>query len=409
MNSLKSIPNLINFFRTNNQFLKSKSVLSKIQVPTNLSFYDRFSETLLFFERLCSSLYLHPRSITIDFSDCKLINIASATLMQIIITDFIEFQDEYNRKNFKKLKKKLIFIKSKNLNVIKTLHALNLFSIDKEDEKRLLGKKYIPLGLKVGLKLRKSYYENRKGAICKEFRNFINSCLKQSEIQLNENGENNLDSLISEILGNAEDHSQVIKWYVNGVSFIETPDSEPVIEVNFAILNFGYSFFEGFEITKNKNHMIYQKMMDLYSLHEKLMDGQIVKKFSKEALFTLYSLQEGVSRLKFEDESRGNGTMNFIRAFISLGAFGEKNPKYKARLNIVSGHTLLTCDSDHSPIKENSIYLLPLNKNRNIRELPSSEMLHNFNDYFPGTILQVKIFLNKTFFMDLLKKNNGSN
>lgn len=48
--------------------------------------------------------------------------------------------------------------------------------------------------------------------------------------------------------------------------------------------------------------------------------------FTKDDLYTLYCLQEGISRLKYEDESRGRGTMNFIRAFITLGSFGEKIP-----------------------------------------------------------------------------------
>ena len=100
-----------------------------------------------------------------------------------------------------------------------------------------------------------------------------------------------------------------------------------------------------------------------YDKHSELKE-KIGSKLNKDDLYTLYSLQDGVSRLKYEDESRGHGTMNFIRAFITLGSFGKENPDYKPHLNIISGKTCVHCDNDVEPYCENNNYLLSLNKEK---------------------------------------------
>lgn len=99
---------------------------------------------------------------------------------------------------------------------------------------------------------RTSYKENNKGAICKEVRGFINSSLRESNAVLNVTGENIIDKLLSEIFNNAEDHSIHNEWYVNGVSYKEIVNGEPIIELNLGILNLGFSISEGFFQTKEK-------------------------------------------------------------------------------------------------------------------------------------------------------------
>ena len=74
----------------------------------------------------------------------------------------------------------------------------------------------------------------------------------------------------------------------------------------------------------------------------------------------LYMLNEGISRLKYEDASRGNGTMQFLQAFTTLGSFGKKNSNFKSILNVISGHTVLSCDNSVGPYTDGThlkIYL----------------------------------------------------
>ena len=114
-------------------------------------------------------------------------------------------------------------------------------------------------------------------------------------------------------------------------------------------------------------------------------------------------LNEGISRIKYQDRSRGNGTMNFIESFISLGSFGEIDTRFAAKMNIVSGHGLLICDNKYKPFLQNSIKIISLNKEQDIHKLPDKNYLKTNKEYFPGTILECKIFLNKEYIFQQLE------
>lgn len=94
--------------------------------------------------------------------------------------------------------------------------------------------------------------------------------------------------------------------------------------------------------------------------------------------------------------------MNFIRAFITLGSFGEKNPQYKSHLNIISGKTIVNCDNKRKPYRKENTFFLSLNKDNDINLLPDKEYLKHTHQKFPGTFLEVKIYLNKTYFKEIL-------
>lgn len=83
--------------------------------------------------------------------------------------------------------------------------------------------------------------------------------MKESNAILNPVGENVIDKLLSEILNNAEDHSIHNEWYVNGVSYKEIVDGEPIIELNLGILNLGFSIAEGLSKSKEKMWILLRK------------------------------------------------------------------------------------------------------------------------------------------------------
>lgn len=120
-------------------------------------------------------------------------------------------------------------------------------------------------------------------------------------------------------------------------------------------------------------------------------------------------LNDGISRLKYKDESRGNGMMRFLKSFISLGSFGEQDSRFKCQLNVVSGHTILTCDNDMKYYKKDKFDVLSLNKENNMDKLPDKNYLISNLKYFPGTILECHIFLNKDYFYTKLNENDRIN
>ena len=381
--------------------LKSKSVRSNIiKVPKEFSFGVSFDKTILFFQDLNYVLYEINKKVIIDFSKCEKMNIGAATFLQVTLLEFINYTDSVNKNNFRQVVNKFEIKNSKTLRVNKMLFGLRLIEDFKgmEDESK---SSFLPLKLMTGLKARSNYKENIKGKIGENINRFINNSMRIFGYEFTDTGKNAMSNLIGEILGNAEDHSALNKFYVNGISFMENKD-EPIVELNLAIINLGYSFYEGFIALKDKNIEVHEKMERGFSFHSSLPSFN-KKLYSKESLFTLYGLQQGISRLKFKEESRGNGTMNFIRAFMNLGALGEENKKYQSKLNIISGHTVIDCTNEYKPFYEDGIHYLSLNKEQDMKKLPSKNAIFTEEKYFPGTILQVRIYMSEKYFMKVVQ------
>lgn len=389
----------INFFFKKG-FVNNKYVSNKIVAPTKFSFEQFGEDSVTFFKIMLSSYLLNDGSITIDFTNCESIDISNATLLDIIIKELTKIKNAYNYKFYYKTNKNIKYIASKYPQTTKCLFAFELINkVDGINE----GEGYLYLGLKKGWAKRTSYKENNKGSICREVREFINDALKQSNAVLNPKGTNKIDRLLSEIFNNAEDHSILNEWYVNGVAYKNIENKEPIVELNLSILNLGFSIAEGILNTRKDNAEVFDITEGWYVNHQKQMSKWKKTKFTEEDLYSLYCLQEGVSRLKYKDESRGNGTMNFLRAFIELGAYGIINPKYKSHLNIISGKNIINCDNERAPYEdENGTFWLSLNNENDLGKLPDSKYLKRMKQYFPGTFLEVKIYLNKIFFEDIL-------
>ena len=232
---------------------------------------------------------------------------------------------------------------------------------------------------------------------------FINQSYLPASKALSKDGRNLFELLTNEILNNAEDHSiKKETWYVSGVTFHDSKKDADLLELNLTILNFGDSFYEGFEKTKEDNKENYEKLEKLYNLHK----GQFTsnKKFEREVLFTLYMLNEGISRLKYEDESRGNGTMQYLKAFSDLEDKGPQGSKYRSVLKIITGHTTLCCDNLVAPYGKDENHLhISLNKEQDFKLLPEKRYLLYHKNYFPGTFIECRVFLNK----NLIIQRNG--
>ncbi len=386
-------------------FVDKALIKKNVHAPKNLTFHDNFEETIIFLKEITSSLYYSPHNVQINFTKCKKTSISPLQTLQIFLIEFEEFKSRYNLKATKYyLDKKVTIRLSKTKKVNKLLYSLELVPYiqhgDAEETDR-----FFSLDLKIGTKSRKSYYENRKGEICSNVSNFIDESMGAIKYGLNERGKSRLHLLIAEILNNAEDHGAYNRWYVNGVSFKEEENRSTIVELNLCIINFGSSIFEGLENTKSDNLEIYSKLEQQYHTHSKIIkESEFFKKFSRQSLFTLYALQGGISRLKFTDGSRGTGTMTFIRSFMELGGLGDENPKYIPYLNIFSGNISLTCDNKYKPILNDNVWVLPLNKEQSLTSLPDHNYIKYYKENFPGTILQIKLFLNQDYFD---KKING--
>lgn len=373
--------------------------------PKIFSFKDNFNECINFYKTYLSSyIYGNGHYLYVDFSSCEKVDVANFSFFDICTRKLNEFKTRYNSSIYSQVYKIIDCIPSrKNVPINRYLHAFKYRELNTEfvDNTR----KFYPLPLLSG-KSKSHYSQNMKNVACQKITTFVDNSGSPFGVNLSQSSKNALEGFVAEVLDNAESHSlKNSEWYVSGVSFNFPDDRTEYIEVNLSIMNIGKSMFEGFEDTKQKNKDTYLKLEKLYKEHEKLFS--INNKFDKEALFTLYMLNDGVSRLKYKDESRGNGTIKYINSFINIGAYGNTSEKYEPQLNVISGKTILTCDYKYKPFqKTEDIQQISLNKSKNIHELPDKKNLKSYNIEFPGTILETKVYLNKDIITN--RVNNGN-
>lgn len=361
-----------------------------LPVPKRMCFKMNFVDCVSFLNDVVSAYCNTKGNLILDFTDCEEVSVSSLVALKAILEELNQFGYKIANSRFKEQPKSIKMKPSKSDKVNRHLHSLDFakFPVSKNEQKE-----YLVLGLLRGRA--RNYKENRKAVVSRKVAQFVEDTAERFEVGFNERGQNYMEGMVGEILSNAEDHSlKKSEWFVDGVSFLHKRQDNEVIEFNLVILNFGNSMYEGFELTKTQNHHIYKKLEDLYKKHQNLFS--FTKKFERESLFVLYMLNEGISRLKFLEASRGNGTMNFIKSFIELGKFCNQDQNYKPELNIVSGHTVLTCTEEYAPFKSGNHYKLTLNSAQTLEALPDSSVLKYFKEVsFPGTILDCKIYLNK--------------
>ncbi len=370
-----------------------------IKIPKQFTFHDSHNDCVEFFSVLTSSLYHHIREICIDFSECEKVSVSTISLLYILIRDF----RTSSRAGKKKAQTtKLSIIPPSKPGDLKVMKYLKIFDLYDYKDFTLADGEFLKLPVLSG-KFRGSFTENRKAKAAKEIVEFINQSYRPAKKILSKYGRNLLEGLTTEMLNNAEDHSiKKETWYVSGVTFHDSNHDADLLELNLTIFNFGDSFYEGFERTKLANVDNYQKLEKLLNVHQSQFTWN--QKFERESLFTLYMLNEGISRLKFEDESRGNGTMQFLKAFSDLEDKGPQDKKYRSVLKIITGHTTLSCDSDVVPFGEDNAHLrISLNKEQDFKKLPESKYLQYHSRYFPGSFIECRVFLNK----NLIEQKNG--
>ena len=209
-----------------------------------------------------------------------------------------------------------------------------------------------------------------------------------------------LCTIIGEILINAEEHSTTHHRFSIGYFQESLTNGKHIGVFRLVILNFGKTIYEKFASTSTPNLPIVARMKKLSEKYtkDKLFFG---KEFEEENLWTLYALQEGVTSIP--DKNRGNGSIQFIDSFFSIKGeddmFGEKS-----RMTILSGNTQIVFDGTYRIEEKTSdgqkFKVMTFNDSGNIEDAPDKKYVKYVENYFPGTLISAKIFLNEDDFVE---------
>lgn len=384
-------------------FCTNTSSPFNLLVPKVFCFHSNYKESIEFLKIAVSLFdFKYSRDVTIDFTECESIDYSALFPLKVILMDFLEFTQRIQKRITKyDITPRYKFIKSKCEKVNHYLFLLSFINeMERPTQSGLLP--FSDLGVFKGEKNQKHYNENKKSIAATRVVDYINDCLKNHHYHLNPVGQNSLEGILSEVLNNCEDHSPLSTWYVSANYFKEEEEFKKgeeesndkiVSELNLCFLNFGYSIYDGFKNNKIENQQTYNVMKEK---SDYILNNFNCPWLTEENLFTLYALQDNISRLKFENESRGTGTMKFINSFLLIGDYEDKAKGYIPKLSIISGNTYLTCDRQFRPFMDKKEARISLNAQNSLNYPPEDSHLKNLPLSFPGTLITVKVYLNRS-------------
>lgn len=356
-------------------------------IPEVFSIHENYFQTTLFIKKLFNSLYSQVfNEIFIDYGNCKQIDVCASMCMDIILADFITYQEQCKRDRHPIKIKRIKPINFDNYDVKKILFSVgayrNLTGIE------ISFPNLIPFPIIIGNKDNPQLPEEREADITKMV-DYVSECLAKLNKKLTDEAETNLLKAIGEIVINAEEHSTTKKRYIIGYFEQSSNDSNGIF--NMAILNFGDTIYETFKNSDTVNRNIVKQMEELSEKYTS--NGWFRrKKFEEETLWTLYALQDGVTRMN--EWQRGNGAIRFIESFFNLKGKAEDNI---SKMVITSGHTRIVFDGVYKITEKqrgkDTFKMMTFNDSGNIEDLPDKKYVMYEENYFPGTIISVKLKL----------------
>lgn len=386
------------FSNTIQYFLKKKNAFSEkslnfshnILIPETFSLIDNYGETSDFLKNFLNVLYkANFKELTIDYKNCIQIDVGASICMDIILTEFIEYFKKCWKNRYKIKVEKITPINFENHDIKKILFSIGAFAnirkfkIEYDD--------IIPFPMIIGDNRNKNIDSEREISITKTV-DYIIKCLSRMNRNLTSTAETNFYKVIGEVIQNSDEHSDTNKRYSIGY-FEDIEDANNHYGVfNLSILNFGNTIYETFKNPDCNNKEVVQQMQDL---SEKYTKGGLFSRavFEEETLWTLYALQDGITRKK--DWKRGNGSIRFIESFFKLKGVDINDDITK--MVITSGNTRIVFNGAYKIAekvrgKEGKVYkMMTFNESGNIEEKPNSEFVKFEKNYFPGTIISVKI------------------
>jgi len=379
---------------------KSTSLLEEVCfVPKEFSLISKPKESYDFVRDVASALILQKaKKISIDYSNCEKISLDAQIFLDVILKDIISF---YKRcSEYKKTRPAVKSIGGDNVvvdDVRKMLWSIGSPAIHADSSIRYSD--IVSYKLCIHNSLSKSPKSiNRKDIDTTNLVDYVKDSLARVNRELSDDKIEDLCIVISEILINAEEHSSN-KFRFSIGYFTEKNDNGLHYGVfRLVIMNFGQTIYEKFKDPDCPNPNSVQKMKDLSQVYnnKKFFSP---KEFEEETLWTLYSLQEGVTCTDpIEYKKRGNGSIRFIESFFNIKGENELQ-KDISQMTILSGNTKIVFDGTYK-ISENvmngeKFQYMTFNESGNIMNKPDANFVSFVQNYFPGTIISAEIIFNE--------------
>ena len=373
-----------------------------ILIPEKFSILDKdtAAESYETLRKIISALLLENNAdVTLDYANCKNVELSTQVLLDVILKDFVAFQNRCEKIN---RQRQNLFpqIGGKNIND-ESVHNL-LFSVGTPV---VLGIKEKESSEIIKYKLRTHNNQSdkddskrmaQKELDTTEMADYVINCLKRMNKKLTPEKLNDLCTVIGEVLINAEEHSTTQYRFSIGYFKEEKDNNNHFGLFRLVILNFGKTIYEKFKSDDCPNKEIVNRMNNLsknYTKKSWFRSGE----FEEESLWTLYALQEGVTSVSQESYKRGNGSIRFIDSFFNIK--GSQQADDISLMSIVSGRTRIVFDGKYGITERTNsdgeqFKVMTFNQSGDIEDKPDIDYVIHSKNYFPGTIISAKLLLN---------------
>lgn len=228
-----------------------------------------------------------------------------------------------------------------------------------------------------------------------KFVEYVHRCLGKHSWGLNTEGKGYLAGLVSEVVGNAEDHADRDDWWIGG--YMRLSKTGDVGDCHVVIFNFGRTIFESMK-ELSETSPLRKEIERLVRKHKRL--NFFNRAYQEEQLWTLYALQQGVSRFKDGGTAtldRGQGTADMIRFFQLLGQ--TRQDGVDPKMCVVSGSTYILFDHEYKMRREQrdgeERSIIAFNQSNDLEKRPDPKSVRRLKNFFPGTLISLRFYLDQ--------------
>ena len=373
----------------------------RVYVPENFSIIDNEKDSLFFLKSIVSILiFQKSKTLLLDYTKCKSVDLFTQIYLDAILSDFCLFMKRCERAKVNKYLK-VSSIGGENMKDRKVRRLLNSVGSPAILMNRNVsydGVKPYRLRCFDGSCLNPNSRKAQKEIDTTTLLDYVNECLSKVNKTLTNDASQNLGYVIGETIINAEEHSSLHYRYLIGY-FEEYNDGDKHYGLlNLVIMNFGQTIYEKFRsplFGTRVNEKCVEQMEELSEDYRR--KNRFKQHFTEETLWTLYSLQGGVSCIPPDIRLRGNGTIQFINSFFKLK--GNDRVDNVSCMYLLSGNTRIDFDGTYQLHKiraNNGDYkdIISFNKSGLLTDEPDRKFVRNVSTYFPGTAIFAKLLIN---------------
>lgn len=360
-----------------------------IALPERFSFIENPEQTLAVFREAVEAMRRGPRRIVIDQRKCVLIDICAAAVLNTLALEAHRTIGN-NYAGFYPGK-------GEALEIVVATGLPKVLGV-KLPPMRHFRKFHVRKGPQPKTSLLAPTWKERVGS---ELTEYLAACFKRCGHRLTREGRKRIGKLLGEVLANAEDHASGNPWFITG--YLRQPAERAFGDCHITVFNFGPTIAETLQGLPAGGYRT-----DVESLvqehRQRRLFGLVRPKWSEQGLWTVYALQEGVSRLNAPGTSRGVGTADMIEEFQKLGRTAGNGPE--PRMSLLSGNIHILFDGRHRIQLEEMEASRPrriiaFNETNDLLEPPDDGAVTHLEHGFPGTLLSLRFYIDQRYLKDL--------